>query len=197
MSAVISQVAPTIAYAEPLFESTHQALLFAYTFSANQHATCAVAERAIAMQGRNRYERELAVYRPSKGLSGLDGAAQAGMILAEVAHLRPLDQSLIAARFDVLDRRRRALAIGTVMLSMRRVAPVEPELGNLVFAVVRQRYGAPIVIDDLVDTFGIEISRRSVYRRAVAIRRVLIEHEDRAMMRIDGRLVDRQIVGSA
>lgn len=198
MSAVLCRAAmPSIVYVEPLFESTHQALLFAYTFSANQYAKAGAAERQVAMQGKQRYERELAARRPSKGLADLDGAAQAGMILAEVGRMRPLDQSLIAARFDVLDRRRRALAIGTVALSMRRVSPVERELEELVFAVVRKRYGAHVAIDDLVATFDTEISRASVYRRARAVRDVLLEHEDRALMRIDEQLVERGIVYGA
>lgn len=193
MSAVLGPaVMPASAYVEPLFESAHQALLFAYTFSANQYAKAGAAERMIGMQAKERYGRELLPRLPSKGLAGLDGAAQAGMILAEVTRMRPLDRSLITARFDVLDRRRRALAIGTVALSMRRMAPVEPELQELVFAVVRQRYGAAVVIDDMVDEF--ELSRPSIYRRAGAVRRALLEHEDRAMMRIGDQLVERGIV---
>ena len=69
---------------EPLFDSTHQALSFAYTHTASQTAQCAVAESQLAEFGRQRYERLRVV---SRGLPGLDGVAQAGMIQRRVTYL--------------------------------------------------------------------------------------------------------------
>lgn len=72
--------------AEPLFKSAHAALVFALNYSMQQ------------------YDRPLLnrlAYGPAKeesrGLSGLDGAAQAGMIRAELAHLAPLHQAVLVA----------------------------------------------------------------------------------------------------
>jgi hypothetical protein len=62
---------------EALFRSAHQALSFAFTYSATQHGTAAAAERQIALAARERYERTAG---SGRGLKGLDGAAQAGLI---------------------------------------------------------------------------------------------------------------------
>lgn len=70
---------------EALFGSAHAALVFAFNFSGQQYDKSQMA-RLAATPGR-----------AGKGLGGLDGAAQAGMIRAELAHLpEPLASILIA-----------------------------------------------------------------------------------------------------
>lgn len=195
MSAVLSQeTMSTPAYTEPLFDNSHQALLFAYTYSEQQHAVAAAAERWIAMQGRERYERPMP-HRPSRGLKGLDGAAQAGMIRAAVLRLDPLHQAYIDARFDVLNESRRRFAIRVVALTMRRLVQVPRELADLVEMMVWKHFGEKVVIDDYVEAFG--LPRATLYRRAARIRKSIQEHADTAMMRIDELLVTQGIVGRA
>lgn len=73
---------------EPLFSSTHAALVFAFNFS-HQAYDRPVMNR---MAGGPK--------RSGKGLVGLDGAGQAGMIRAEVATLKPEEQHLVVAKFS-------------------------------------------------------------------------------------------------
>lgn len=75
-----------IAYAEPMFRTTKGALAFAYNFS---HG--AVKKPFLASM--------VGVSRPGRGLGGLDGAAQAGMIKAEVDKVGDPGRWIVAARF--------------------------------------------------------------------------------------------------
>jgi hypothetical protein len=71
---------------DPLFRSPHAALVFAYSFVAQP-------ERPLM----NRMGQDYSP--PGKGLGGLDGAAQAGFIRAEVEQLGKLVEAIIIARF--------------------------------------------------------------------------------------------------
>src|SRR6266478_4639254 len=71
---------------EPVFRSTGAALKFAFNFS---HGTLQKSFLAKAM----------GVPGPSSGLAGLDGAAQAGMILAELQRLTTLRRYLLTGRY--------------------------------------------------------------------------------------------------
>jgi hypothetical protein len=71
---------------EPLFHATHGALMFAFNFVHGSLKKSTLAQL-------------LPPGRPGRGLSGLDGAAQAGMIKAEVDELQAAHKSMIAARF--------------------------------------------------------------------------------------------------
>ncbi len=72
--------------AEPLFESAHSALAFAFNFSGQNYA-------------RPMMNRMATPSSPAgKGLSGLAGAAQAGMIRAEVQSLGRITEAILIAR---------------------------------------------------------------------------------------------------
>jgi hypothetical protein len=73
---------------EPLFASAHNALLFAFNFSGQQY------DRPIM----NRLPDGPIDY-VSKGLSGMDGAAQAGMVFNKLFHLPPLYQYIVFAAY--------------------------------------------------------------------------------------------------
>lgn len=75
---------------EPLFQSAHAALLFAYNFHGSP--AMSIMNRMIINPGDT-------IAPPSKGLAGLDGAAQAGMIRRHVAGLGKFHESLIIAEF--------------------------------------------------------------------------------------------------
>lgn len=70
----------------PLFESAHGALVFAFNFSGQCYDRPMMNRLASPAVGSG------------KGLVGLDGAAQAGMILAEVQTLGKLAEAIIIAR---------------------------------------------------------------------------------------------------
>ena len=73
---------------EPLFESTHEALIFAFQYSHQQSPKTPMTSlmRTAQIGG-------------GKGLSGIDAAAQAGMILAEVCRLPDDQHNVIVARY--------------------------------------------------------------------------------------------------
>lgn len=73
---------------EPIFESTHEALSFAYRFNRLQYPTTLIGK---LMRGP-----ELG---SGRGLVGMDGAAQAGMVLAVVGRLDKLHRLALQARF--------------------------------------------------------------------------------------------------
>jgi len=77
----------TAAAGEPLFASAHAALKFAFNFS---HGTLKRPSiNVLATKGGG----------SGKGLAGLDGAAQAGMVLAELAVLPTAQRFVIEAKF--------------------------------------------------------------------------------------------------
>lgn len=72
---------------DPLFSSTHAALSFAFNYSERQSAP--------SILGRlSDKPRDI-----GKGLSGLDGAAQAGMIRREVLQLDALQRAVVVCKF--------------------------------------------------------------------------------------------------
>lgn len=71
-----------------LFQSAHNALLFAFNFSGQQY------ERPMM----NRLADDPVAY-VSKGLSGMDGAAQAGMIMSRIMLMSPLSQYIVFAHY--------------------------------------------------------------------------------------------------
>ena len=73
---------------EPLFNSTHVALTFAFEYAGQQSPRTPMTS---LMRTEN--------IGSGKGLSGLDGAAQAGFILAEVCRLSDDQHNIIVARY--------------------------------------------------------------------------------------------------
>ena len=72
---------------EPLFESTHAALRYALNYSSEQYGENWLGK----MQGGS--------IGSGKGLVGLDGAAQVGLILAKLMRLSEIEQAMVFARF--------------------------------------------------------------------------------------------------
>lgn len=71
---------------EPLFLSAHEALIFAFNFADQQYAQSPMA-RLYRTPGYGR------------GLVGVDGAGEAGMIMAEVMRLDQLERDALCVRF--------------------------------------------------------------------------------------------------
>lgn len=72
---------------ESVFDSTHSALMFAFRFSTEQYGESVLGR----MQGRG--------CGSGKGLVGMDGAGQAGMVLAELGRLEAIERAALVARF--------------------------------------------------------------------------------------------------
>lgn len=72
--------------AEPLFKSAHAALVFALNYSMQQYDRPLMNRKAAGPAAG-----------PGKGLSGVDGAGQAGMVRVELAQLPPIQQAVLVA----------------------------------------------------------------------------------------------------
>lgn len=72
---------------EPLFKNAHDALVFAFNYSDEQYAKTPMSK--VMTQGKG----------TGKGLSGNDGAAQAGMIRAEIRRLGQIGEAILTARY--------------------------------------------------------------------------------------------------
>lgn len=95
----------------PLFASVHSALMFAFTFSENQHARAAACEALLLQFAKGRYAQEAEsvarILVEPRGLVALDGATQSGMIQAAVSRLHAVPRAAIYARFDIMERESR------------------------------------------------------------------------------------------
>jgi len=81
-----SPPSPAAMQEPPIFTSAHSALMFAFNFS---HGTLKKGFLAKALPPS----------APGKGLAGLDGAAQAGMILLELSQLTRVRREIVTGRF--------------------------------------------------------------------------------------------------
>jgi hypothetical protein len=75
---------------QPIFRNTHEALVFAYQYSAQQYAESPMAKMMKRSGG------ELG---SGRGLVGLDGAAQAGFVMAEVERLSSIQRACIIVKY--------------------------------------------------------------------------------------------------
>lgn len=175
----------------PPFDSAHQALLFAYTFSANQHGTAAAAERRIAMFARQRYE-DLPIATAGRGLGGLDGAAQAGMIRSRVERMHPLHQAAILARFAVTDVATRQAACTVLALRARHALPCDLQATVM---LMRRAHGLRVDMGRLADDYG--VTERTVRRWQVLAHKWLRPVQTRAMDAAEQALCEAGIVADA
>lgn len=77
---------------EPLFKTTHDALKFAFGYMEHQSPKTPLMSMIVSVGDRPPIGND-------KGLVGLDAAAQAGMILAEVCRLPDDQHNVIVARY--------------------------------------------------------------------------------------------------
>lgn len=181
MTAVAERTAPR--YEDALFGSVHQALMFAYTFVPNQHAQAAAAERLISLFGHGRYEQDAVdlarSIRPGRGLIGLDGAAQAGMVKSAVRRLPERQQWAIEARFDILEPIARSRAMARLTLSIRGEHGCTN--ARVLQYLVQMHYGAKGDVREVLTACFPDVSRATAFRRWRAVRRTLQRHEDAAL----------------
>lgn len=172
---------------EPIFSSAHQAMLFAFTYSELQHGTAGAAERIIALAARERYERELG--HVGRGLKGLDGAAQAGMIKSCVLAQGHLEQHVIIARFARLSPSAQQNACASIALYARKTPVVGDAIRKRLQALVvitRRHYGLRVNLGQLADSENVDA--RTVRRWQYEMRRWLNAVDRRAMDEAEFRL---------
>lgn len=175
-----------------LFGSAHQALLFAYTYGDIQHATAGGVERRIAESSKDRYGRLAA---SGRGLRGLDGAAQAGMIRSLVERNTPRPFSVACVgRFAVLDQGSQRAAAACLALRARQYLPP----GVPAWAVVELMQGAlgqRVNLPHVADRCDVDV--RTVRRWRLAVRHYLAGIEGPGMVQAEVLLEDRGIVERA
>lgn len=162
----------------PLFESTHNALTFAFNFSDQQY------DRPLM----NRLASN-PVNHVSKGLSGMDGAAQAGMIVSRVMLMPALSQYIIFAQYAPIQLDcgcRRSCCIGKrpnplwdeviIEISQAAIGAMSGVVTHRVLrtAIVRKLFGDKSHRADVLqaaDRCGLE--ERQAYNHQAAIKRWL------------------------
>lgn len=183
-------------YEEPLFRSTQSALLFAFNHAHGQVKPSALA----AMVGKPK--------PPGKGLGGLDGSAQAGMIKAEIDALGPLQKWIITARFAATSipcACRRPCCRGTISAPEWTEA-IDWLTGHVLQALSGNLSRYHLRRASVESYFGVKtnfirvseqmrMSRDDVSVQNKKVSDYLKENEPLAMYAIDGRLRAAGIVG--
>ncbi len=182
------------AAADPLFRSAHQALLFAHTFADTSHAQAAAAERAIALQARDRYERPVGA--AGRGLRGIDGAAQAGMIQDLVSrNTPPVGQLAITARFRILRSADRKAACAALALYARKTDAVSAAVRDREAALqllLRRHFGMKVDVGRLADREG--VNRTTIWRWQADIKKWVAKIEYSALSRAEDALREAGVI---
>lgn len=165
---------------DPLFDSTWAALAFAYRYSTQQYQPTPMARLMRGSIGSG------------KGLHGLDGAAQAGLVRAMVEKLPEFERAAITARFT-LDNRE-GLAAKIVL-----IRPATAALGTgvhnrrIVDNLVQKFYGRRVYLQDLHAKYP-EINRKTLTDHWAMIRKHLTNLEHRAIDRMEIHFQDAGLV---
>ena len=144
---------------EGIFRSAHEAVVFALNFASQQYALSPIAK---LMQG--------GALGSGRGLSGLDGAAQAGMVIAELAKLDYYHAVSLVARCATRQIRcscsspccsgwrdselwREAISI----MTDHAIAALAGELSNreVRLASVQKHFGHKVTIQEIADDAGV------------------------------------------
>lgn len=157
---------------EPLFETAHNALLFAFNFSAQQYERPLMNRLADAPDGH-----------VSKGLAGTDGAAQAGMIMSRVMLMPALSQYIIFAQYarpTIRCECKRPCCSGhkpnaqweAAIAEVSRASIAGASSGALSYralrdVIVRKMFGAKVDVVAAAERCGLEERRAYQYQAAI------------------------------
>lgn len=175
-----------------LFQSAHQALRFAYNYSDMAHGNAAAAERAIALQSKERY---LNPPSSGRGLVGPDGAAQAGMIQSVVERQDYLTRLIITARFTENDPATRRAACAALALYARKLATVDVSVRSRPEALallLRRHFGMKVNMGRIADAH--DVHQATVRRWQAHLLKWLRPAEQRAMNRLEQALEQAKVV---
>lgn len=150
-----------------LFHSPHAALVFAFNFSGQQYAPSALAKQMGGEIGSG------------KGLVGVDGAGQAGMILREIDGLGEPAKHFIAARYaphvtvcPACEQKTRLVetwAEATAWIAERAQTVLKGRTANyhLRIGIVRRFFGERITMSDLAEKAGVKRDTASEHNSIV------------------------------
>ncbi|MEN5159704.1 hypothetical protein [Achromobacter spanius] len=152
------------AKAVPLFSSAHAALIFALHYSMQQYDRPLMNRIASGESTAGRSDDG------GMGLSGLDGAGQAGMIRAELAKLRPIEQAVLVAHaapsripcacgiaccsgFKINPEWQDAMSVLTTAAASGAL-PGCVSNGRLRSALIQRLFGAKVTLVSLAERYG-------------------------------------------
>lgn len=166
-------------YEEPLFRSAHDALKFAFMFSGQQYPVTAMAK---LMRG---------IVGSGKGLVGLDGALQAGLICLMIKELNPQQADCLTARYALKEDRRFMEAVNR-LAALPSIAPAG--LSNRIErqALVARYFGQKVSVVEIAEK--ISVHRNTVTQHQRAIRDKLRAEEDRAYGEITDLMAERGVI---
>lgn len=164
---------------DPLFDSAWNALAFAFRYSTQQYQPTPMARLMRGSIGSG------------KGLHGLDGAAQAGVIRAIVETLPEFERCAVVARF-ALDQRE---SLGAKLVLIR---PATASLGTgvhnrrMVDNLVQRFYGQRCHLKDLAETYGVHAN--TMTERWACVKRQLTSLEHRGIDRAEAAFQEAGLV---
>ena len=164
---------------EPLFRSAHDALRFAYRFNSNQYSMTAMSKMMCGPVGNG------------KGLSGLDGAAQAGMITLMVKDLAPTYQASLVARYvDQEDRRFMEAVNRLTMDSICAVSGISHR--HIRQALIARHFGHKVNLGEVAQKC--DVHRNTIGNHQRVIRDYLRKVEDAAFDRITVSMKEKGLI---
>lgn len=166
---------------DPLFDSTWAALAFAFRYSTQQYQPTPMARLMRGSIGSG------------KGLAGLEGAGQAGIIRAEVEKLPTFERCAVVARFAIENKERYDAMLGLIV-------PATACLGTgvhnrrMVDNLVQRYFGARCFLKDLAATH--DVHPDTMTQRWSCIKRQLREIEHLGVDRVEIHLQNAGLVPS-
>lgn len=174
---------------EPLFKSTHQALTFAFSLAGQQSPKTPMTSLMRSQQ-----------LGTGKGLSGLDAAAQAGFILAEVCRLSDDQHNVIVARYDRV--RHECKCCGQTAPSEEWNAAIDAlshcvELEGVhrkvrLLMVENAIGGRKIEVDQLCESYS--LGRSATYKQLATIKTKFRKLENAAMIALDNAFFEKKLL---
>lgn len=182
---------------EPLFKSTHDALVFAFNYAGQQSPKTPMTRLFQSKPEDNEPPRGL---RQSKGLSGLDAAAQAGFILAEVCRLPDDQHNVIVARY--YRAQHECMCCGqhapreewrSAVDALSHCVELEGVHRNVrLMMVERAVCGGKLDIDRLCKNYS--LGRRTLYSQLATIKVKFRKLERTAMINLDNSFIDNRLL---
>lgn len=179
---------------EPLFTTTASALTFALRYSTQQYAETAMS-KMMKRSGRR---------SSGKGLVGLDGAGQAGMILRKLDELGQLERACIVARYAERMAECPSCKNDTAtpeyrdainLLATWATLTIEnvTDVSRMRYAIIADFYERRRLVGKTAEAIG--MARATAYENRARIHEKLAELDKRAQGQIEEKLAD--LVGLA
>ncbi len=131
----------TVCTEAALFDSAHAAMTFAFRYSGQQYSPSLMA---MMMKGP---------IKSGKGLSGLDGAAQSGIIRALVGRLPANERNMIAARYSSSESERVQAMLQLVVAAMASMG-TGCNFRRLADTLVQKYFGFHVHLGDLASDYA-------------------------------------------